>query len=96
MKLLHLTFRQEFEDAVEEILDRNGIVDFVRHPRLSSRDCDGKHEGSKVYPGHATAVEALVEDARVQDLLSDLESFQKEKKSHAHLRAAVVPVETSL
>lgn len=96
MKLLHLTFRHEFSDVVEGILDRHGISDFVRHPMIQGRDRDGKHYGSKVYPGSITLVQALVEDRNIQGLLEDLGAFRGEKASHAHLRAALVPVETLL
>ncbi|MCF8062430.1 MAG: hypothetical protein K9M82_07935 [Deltaproteobacteria bacterium] len=96
MKLLHLTFRHEFSEAIERILDRHGISDFIRKPMIHGRDRDGKHYGSKVYPGNTTLVQALVEDERVGDLLEDLKSFRNEKPSHAHLRAAVIPVEELL
>lgn len=96
MKLLHLTFRHEFSDAVERILDRHEITDYVRHPMIQGRDRDGKHAGSKVHPGNITLVQALVEDDRVSNLLETLKGFQEEKPSHAHLRAAVVPVEERL
>ena len=96
MKLLHLTFRHEFSDAVEQILDRHKVSDFVRHPMVDGSDRDGKHYGSKVYPGNTTLIQALVEDERVADLLEDLEAYREERTSHSHLRAAVIPVERLL
>ena len=93
MKLLHLTFHHEFSDAVERILDRHEVSDFVLHPMLQGRDRDGKHYGSKVHPGNITLVQALVEDERIPDLLEEVNAFRDEKSSHAHLRAAVIPVE---
>ena len=96
MKLLHLTFHHEFSDAVERILDRHEVSDFVLHPLLQGGDRDGKHYGSKVYPGNITLVQALVEDERLSDLLEEVKAFRDEKSSHAHLRAAVLPLEEHL
>jgi len=96
MKLLHLTFHHEFSDAVERILDRHEVSDFVLHPMTHGKDLDGKHYGSKVYPGNMTVVQALVEDERVSELLEEVKAFRDEKSSHAHLRAAVIPVEQQL
>jgi hypothetical protein len=96
LKLLHLTFHHEFSDAVERILDRHGVSDYVLHPMTHGRDLDGKHYGSKIYPGNITVVQALVEDGRVSDLLEEVKAFRDEKASHAHLRAAVMPVERQL
>jgi hypothetical protein len=96
LKLLHLTFHHEFSDAVERILDRHEISDFVMHPMVHGRDSDGKHFGSKVHPGSITLVQALVEDVRLPALLEEVKAFRDEKSSHAHLRAAVIPVEEEL
>ena len=96
MKLLHLTFRHEFSGAVEQILDRHEICDFVWHPMAQGRDRDGKHYGSKVYPGSTAVVQALVEDDRLEKLLKDLKAYREEKTSHAHLCAAVISVEKLL
>ncbi len=93
MKLVHISFRFEYTDQVEEILDEEGVEDFVRYPMMEGLDQDGKHYGSQVFPGSVTVMQALVPDERLQGVLDRLQSFRERKKAHNHLRAAVLPVE---
>ena len=96
MKLVQITFRFEFSDSIEEILDRNGIANYVRAPLVDSRDREGKHFGTKIFPGNGTLVLAQVEDGGVDGLLKDLRGFREEKDTHRHLRALILPVEEVL
>ena len=96
MKLIQISFRFEFSDVIERILDRHEIRDFVRWPMIDGRDCDGKAYGTKVYPGSVTVVNAQVQDEKVDDLMDDLESFRRERKAHRHLQALVLNIEHRL
>ena len=92
MKLLHLTFRFEFAEAIGRILDRHDIEDFVRYPMIEGRDCDGKHFGTQVFPGNMTAIHAHVPDERLSGLMEELRKFRKARIAHEHLRAVVLDV----
>lgn len=94
MKLVHMTFRHEFAEAVEVILERHEVRDFVRYPMIHGRDRDGKHYLGKVFPGSMTVVQAILETEKTEALMDELRSFQEEKESHAHLRAVVLDVES--
>ncbi len=96
MKLVHITFRFEYTDRIDKILDENGITDYVNYPMVQGSGQDGKHMGSKVYPGNFTVVQALVDDKKIPPLLDNLEAFRTEKPARRHLRAVVMPVETGL
>jgi hypothetical protein len=96
MKLLQISFHFEYTDAIEDILDRNAIRDFVRYPQVEGADRDGKHFGSQVYPGSVAVVQAQVPPDRLGPLLEELRSFRDEKKAHAHLEALVLPIEQRL
>ncbi len=96
MKFVHITFRFEYMDLVEKILDDQGVVDFVRYPMIEGKDRDGKHYGSQVFPGSVTVCQALVEDHLLEGLLVRLKGLKDQKKAHGHLRAAVMPVEMYL
>ncbi len=96
MKLVHITFRFEYVDHVERILDDSGVEDYVRYPMVEGKDQDGKHFGSQVFPGSVTVCQALVKEDLVQGLMQRLEEFRMRKSSHRHLRAAVMPVEQVL
>lgn len=96
MKLLFIIFHFEYAEDIEAILDRHNIQDFVRYPMLESKDSDGKHFGTQVYPGNSSLVQALVDEDRVQTMLDDLKAFKHAKGSHQHLQAFVVPIEQQL
>lgn len=96
MKLIQIHYHFEFSDAVEDILERRKIKHFVRYPMVESKDRDGKHYGSKVFPGSSAVVQALVPDEDVDTLLQALKDFQQSEDSHRHLTAVVLPVETLL
>jgi hypothetical protein len=93
VRLVHVTFRFEFTDAVQRILDRHDVTDFVRYAMVEGSDRDGKHFGNQVYPGNMVAVQALVTPGQTEALLEDLRRFREEKPAHGHLCAAVLPIE---
>ena len=96
MKLLHVTFHYEFSDAVEAILERHEIRAYVHYPMMHGKDSDGKHYGTKVFPGAISVVQAQVEDEKLGEVLESLSAFKKEKRAHYHLEALVFAVEKSL
>ena len=96
MKLVMVTYHFEFNEDVEKILDDCQVLDFVRYSMVEGKDRDGKHFGSKVYPGNSSVVFAQIEDDTVEKLLEDLEKFRSEEKSHRHLTTLVMPVESRL
>lgn len=96
MKLVQITYHFEFSDELEAILDEMDIVNFARHPMIESKDRDGKHYGSKVYPGSGSVIQALVPDDSVNPLLEALQDFKEAEESHRHLTAVVLAVEKQL
>ena len=96
MKFLHITYHFEFSDRIEDLLEGHDIQDYVRYPMMQGQDSDGKHCGTKVFPGSTEVVQACVPDDAVDGLLNDLKQFKEAEKSHRHLRALVLPVEQML
>jgi hypothetical protein len=96
MKLLHVTFQFQFQEEIEAILMDNDIQHFVTLPMMEGRDETGRHEGSQVFPGNLTVIQAQIPDDMVNHVLNDLQSFRGEKDSQRHIQAMVLPVEKSL
>ncbi len=96
MKFVHITFRFEYTDRIDTILEDHGVVNYVRYPMVQGKGIDGKHYGSKVFPGNFTVVQAVVPDDKLDGLLADLEAFGKLKAAHHHVRAFVLPVESMI
>ncbi|MDT8444202.1 MAG: hypothetical protein RQ722_07935 [Desulfuromonadales bacterium] len=93
MKLVQLSFHFEYADRIETLLDEHQVAHFIRHPRVQVLDADGRQYGSKVFPDHMMAIQARVDDERVEKLLEDLKAFRQDKTSHEHLEAVVIPIE---
>jgi hypothetical protein len=96
MKLLHLTYHFEFSDRIEKILDSHEIENYARYPFVEAKDRDGRHYGTKVFPGHSSVIQAQVPDDSVQSLLAELNKFKKAAESHRHITAVVLPIEDCL
>ena len=96
MKFIHITFRFEYTDFIDSILDKHEITDYVRYPIVEGRGSDGKHFGTQVFPGNYTVVQARLDDDKIKAFFEELEDFRQRKKAHEHLRAMVMGVEDSL
>lgn len=96
MKLLQVVFYFEYAEAIESILDRNGVVNYVRHSMIEGKDKNGKRQGTQVFPGRFSMIQARVEKEKLASILSDLEDFKGLKKAHDHLQAFVLPIEQAL
>ena len=96
MKLLQIHYHFEYSDDIEDILEARDIGHFVRYAMIEAKDREGKHYGSKIYPGSSSVVQAMVPDDALDGLLEDLEDYRKAESSHEHLTAVVLPVEKSI
>ena len=96
MKLLHLTHRFEFTDRIDDLLQQHDIVRFVRYPMVQGRDRDGRHNGTKVFPGSLTVVQAHVPDDRAEALAEALRKFREQKEAHRHVEGLFLVVEGEL
>lgn len=90
---MHISFHFEYERAIEEILDKYEVNDYVRYSMIDSKDIEGKHFGTQVFPGNASVVQALVEEEKIDGLCADLKEFKNKKMSRHHIRVIVFPVE---
>ena len=96
MKLLHVTYHFEFSDRIEIILDEHDIQNYVRYTPVAAKDCDGRHYGSKVFPGHNSVVQAQVPDAAAESLFEKLKEFKEAAEAHHHLNAVMLAVDDYL
>ncbi|MFP4084707.1 MAG: PG0541 family transporter-associated protein [Desulfonatronovibrio sp.] len=96
MKFVHISFRFEYTDFIDTILDKHEVSDYVRYPMVEGKGADGKHFGSQVFPGNFTVVQAMIDDDRISSLFEDLDLFRQRNKAHQHLRALVLPIEQTL
>jgi hypothetical protein len=95
-KLVHISFPFEYAGVVERLLDRHPIDNYVRYPLVDSKDEEGKHFGTQVFPGNAAVVIAQIEENDVDELFEALRAFREEKPAHKTLQAVILPVERRL
>lgn len=94
--LLQINVHFEYGEAIERLLDRHGVEQYVRFPMMEGRDHEGKHFGTQAFPGNVTVVQAQVMADRLDALLSDLRAFRDQKPAHRHLQAVAWPIERRL
>lgn len=93
MKLVIISVHFEYEDVIEDIIDRHDVAHYFVYPRIEGRDVEGFHEGSQVHPGNLSAIHVRMADEAVDGLLEDLQAFRVKKKAHHHLEVMIVPIE---
>ncbi len=93
MKFVHISVHFEYGKAMVEILDSHGVCDYVRYSMIESKDIEGKHFGTQVFPGNASVIQALVKEDVIEELFKELKEFKNKKMSRHHLRAVVFPIE---
>ncbi len=96
MKLVLIVFHFEYTAIIEALLDRHGVVHYVRHPMIEGKDVDGKHFGTQVFPGNSSVIQAQVASEQLDALFEELDAFRTSKPAHRHLQALVLPIERQL
>ena len=94
MKAVFIAYNQALTEAVNSILDRNGIKGFTKWADAHGRGSyDGEpHFGSHTWPAVNSAILAITEEERVEPLLESLKKLDA-KAEQQGLRAFVLNVE---
>ena len=97
MKAILITFDQAHYERIVEILERNNCRGFTAWPQVTGRgSVDGEpHYGSHAWPSLASAIITMVEDKRVDLVLSKLKALDEDRPLLG-LRAFVWQIEKSI
>ncbi len=97
MKAILITFDQAHYERIVEILERNNCRGFTAWPQVTGRgSVDGDpHYGSHAWPSMASAIITMVEDKRVDLVLSKLKALDEDRPLLG-LRAFVWQIENSI
>ena len=97
MKAVLITFDQAHYEKIIDILDRNNCRGFTAWPQVSGRGShDGEpHYGTHAWPSLAQAIITMVDDARVDTVLSRLEALNADRPKLG-LRAFVWSIDKSI
>ena len=96
MKFIHITVHFEYTDEIEARLDAADVDRYACYPGMEGRDTSGKLEGTQIFPGNITVLQAIVDDDQVDRILESLRQFRDERAGHRHLEAVVLPIERRL
>lgn len=96
MKFVQVSVYFEYSEAIEALLDRHQVVDYIRHTMVDGKDAEGKHFGSQVFPGSFVVYHAQVSSQQIDALFAELEEFRSARPAHHHMQAIVLPIERSL
>ena len=96
VKLVQIHVHFEYTEAIDAILEAGGVAQFVRYRLMDGKDTEGRHYGSQVFPGNVTVFQAIVAEAAVDALMTELERFRVAKRAHEHLQALVMPIERQI
>lgn len=97
MKAILITFDQAHYEHIVEILERNNCRGFTSWPQVSGRGTtDGEpHYGTHAWPSMASAIITMVDDRRVDLVLSRLKALD-DGRPKLGLRAFVWQIEKSI
>lgn len=97
MKAILITFDQAHYEHIVEILERNNCRGFTSWPQVNGRGTnDGEpHYGTHAWPSMASAIITMVEDRRVDLVLSKLKALDDERPKLG-LRAFVWQIEKTI
>lgn len=97
MKAILITFDQAHYERIVEILERNNCRGFTAWPQVTGRgSVDGDpHYGTHAWPSLASAIITMVEDKRVDLVLSKLKALDEDRPLLG-LRAFVWQIEKSI
>lgn len=97
MKAVFIAYDQAHHEKIIEILDRNNCRGFTSFGTVQGRGSEKgePHYGSHAWPSLASAMLVMVDDHRVDTLLSRLKELD-ENKPKLGLRAFVWSVEKSI
>lgn len=97
MKAIFIAFDQAHYDRIIEMLERSNCRGFTSWTEVQGRgSVDGEpHYGSHAWPSMASAIMTMVDDKRVDTILSKLRMFNEERPKLG-LRAFVWNIEEQI
>ncbi|MDR0294800.1 MAG: hypothetical protein LBH91_01210 [Prevotellaceae bacterium] len=97
MKAVFIVYGQILSDSVQEVLDKEGIRGFTRWNEIFGRGTNSgePHYGSHAWPSKNAGVITIVEDDKVEKLLTHLRQLN-ERAEQQGLNAYIWNVENSM
>jgi hypothetical protein len=96
MKLVLFLHAGPAGNRLHQVAETLGLPAHTDLGVIHGAGASGRHEGSRAFPGDGRAMFAVVDDARAESLLPDIQRVRDELPVGERLHAFLLPVERML
>jgi hypothetical protein len=97
MKMVFMTYYVGMHRDVGEILEECGITSFTHWAQVTGRlSCGEPREGTDVWPGYNTALQAVLREQTAQKLDAAIRKYNSSQRGDERIDAFFMPVESHI
>lgn len=97
MKLVFMTYYVGMHRDVREMLERLGITSYTHWDEVTGRlSCGESREGSDVWPGYNTALQAVLRDETARKLDAAVREYNAAQRGDERIDACFMAVESAI
>ncbi|RLC37137.1 hypothetical protein DRH29_02960 [candidate division Kazan bacterium] len=93
MKAVIVTYHSEIDKRFLEMVEKMGVSDYIFHPKVLARDCDGRQRGEQHAIGTDSMLVAFLEEDEAEEFYCRIVDYRKEEKIRKHMRVFMLQVE---
>ena len=93
MKAVIVTYRSEIDKRFLKMVEKMGACDYVFHPKVLARDCDGRQWGEHYSIGTDSMLVAFLEEDEAEEFYDRMMDYRSELKYRRHMRVFMLQVE---
>jgi hypothetical protein len=97
MKLVFMTYYVGMHREVEELIERCGVVSYTHWAQVTGRlSCGEPRQGSDVWPGYNTAVQAVLREETADRVAEAIRKFNGEQRGDERIDAYFVDLHSTI
>jgi len=97
MKLVSMTYYIGMHSGVRELLEQCGITSFTHWSEVTGRlSCGEPREGTDVWPGYNTALQAVLRDETAAKLAPAIREFNRNQRGDERIDAYFLDIESTV
>lgn len=97
MKLVSMTYYIGMHSGVRELLEQCGVTSFTHWAEVTGQLSSGEpREGTDVWPGYNTALQAVLRDETAEKLASAIREFNRNQRGDERIDAYFIDLALSI
>lgn len=97
MKLVFMTYYVGMHKDVRELLDECGVVSYTHWAQVTGRlSCGVPRDGTDVWPGYNTAVQAVLREETAEKVAAAIERFNESQRGDERIDAYFVDLHSTI